>query len=276
MSKVITVLLPDGNPNGIKIVELANFTGKALVVPRGKLKEIKDRDEAMRPAVYYLFGEGDDEPRKIVYIGESEQCYKRLVDHDTNKDFWNLAVMFVGEFDRADVKYFENKSVTLAKAINRYEVINKNEPIENRLSEAKRVVADDVLEKIKFILAFLGLTLFQEIPASAEDFEMYVFKTENALAKGRLLDTEEFIVYAGSTARVRETESFRGGGPALRKKLVDEGVLKKESGLSYEFTRDYIFTSPSAAADTVAGRSSNGWTAWKGENGQTLDENKRK
>lgn len=275
MSKVITILLPDGNPNGIKIVELANFTGKVLVVPRGKLKEIKDREEAMRPAVYYLFGEGENESRKIVYIGESEQCYKRLVDHDTNKDFWNLAIMFVGEFDRADVKYFENKSVTLARAINRYEIINKNGPFENRLSEAKRVVADEVLEKVKFILAFLGFTLFQEIPESVEGLEMYTFKTENALAKGKLLDTEEFIVYAGSTARIRETDSFRGGGPALRRQLVDHSVLKRKDNFSYEFTRDCIFTSPSAAADTVAGRSSNGWTAWKDINGKTLDENKR-
>lgn len=166
----------------------------------------------------------------------------------------------------------------LAKKIDRYEIINETEPLENKLSEAKKAVADDYFEKIKFILAFLGLALFQESPKQANASEIYYFKTEMAEASGSLLDTGEFIVFRGSTARIKETESFiRGvGGPNLRKKLEAEGVLKRQDENSFVFTKDYIFTSPSAAGDTVAGRSTNGWTGWKDENGKTLDENKRK
>jgi hypothetical protein len=276
MSKVIEIILPDDNPNGMKIIQLANSTGKAFVVPRGKLKDIKDRSESNDPAVYFLFGEGEDPTRKIAYIGESERFYKRLTDHDSSKDYWNIAVVFTGGLDRADVKYLENKSVNLSKQIDRYGVQNKTEPLENKLSEAKKIVADEAFERIKLILSFLGFTLFQEISGLAESFEIYTFKTDKALATGRLLDTGEFIVFAGSTARIKETEAFRGSGPALRRRLVDEGVLAPINEESYKFTKDYIFTSPSAAADTIAGRSSNGWTAWKDKNGKTLDENKRK
>jgi hypothetical protein len=42
------------------------------------------------------------------------------------------------------------------------------------------------------------------------------------------------------------------------------------------FQEDYIFNSPSAAAVTIKGRASNGWTAWKNKEGKTLDELKRK
>lgn len=38
---------------------------------------------------------------------------------------------------------------------------------------------------------------------------------------------------------------------------------------------DYLFSSPSAAAGTVKGTSSNGWIDWKNENEITLDELKR-
>jgi hypothetical protein len=42
------------------------------------------------------------------------------------------------------------------------------------------------------------------------------------------------------------------------------------------FVKDYLFPSPSQAASTVLGRSTNGWTMWKDSKGRTLDELKRK
>lgn len=117
MSKVINIIIPDDNPSSVKIIEIANFSGKAFVIPRGNLKDVKTRFEADFPAVYYLFGEGKNESRKLVYIGESEKFYSRLSNHDTNKDFWDIAIVFSGGLDRADVKYIENQSVMLAKKL---------------------------------------------------------------------------------------------------------------------------------------------------------------
>jgi hypothetical protein len=121
----IQIFLPNGDPNGLKIIELSGWRGKAFVVPRAKLKDIKNREEAEHPAVYFLFGEGKDVSRKKVYIGESESFYGRLLSHDDNKDFWNEAVIFTGGLNRAHVKYLENKSVALTKKIDRYEVVNQ-------------------------------------------------------------------------------------------------------------------------------------------------------
>lgn len=273
----IKILLPDGDPNGIKVIEISGWKGKTFVIPRGKLKDIKEREESEHPAIYFLFGEGEDPSRQKVYIGESETFYNRLLNHSDNKDFWNTAIVFTGGVNRAHVKYLENRSVTLAKKINRYDTINQVEPLENRLSEFEKAEADDFFEKIKLILGVSGFALFQEVPKQQDASEIYYFQTDNADASGTLLDTGEFIVFHGSTARIRETKSFEGtGGSGLRKKLETEGVLMRFDEERFQFLKDYIFTSPSAAADTVAGRSSNGWTAWKDTNGKTLDENKRK
>ena len=84
------------------------------------------------------------------------------------------------------------------------------------------------------------------------------------------------MVFKGSLARIEQTKSFGGSGPRLRSRLIEDGILKKINDKSYIFTQDHIFTSPSAASDTIAGRSTNGWGAWKDDKGNTLDENLRK
>jgi hypothetical protein len=56
-----------------------------------------------------------------------------------------------------------------------------------------------------------------------------------------------------------------------RQKLIDEGVLV-DKGEYFEFSDDYIFSSPSTAAVMVMGRNANGLTEWKNKDGKTLKE----
>lgn len=277
MPSVIQFLIPDDNTSGIQVITVANWSGKAFVIPRGKLKEIKSRDEATWPAIYYLIGEGDNPARKLVYIGESESFLNRLLNHYGNKEFWNYAVVFVGELDRADVKYLENKSVALAKSVARHDIENHVEPLENTLSEAKKVAADDFFEQMKIVLSLLGLTLFEEVSAQDSN-QRYYLKTEAAEARGNLLENGEFIVYGGSKGRKREAASFQGKGfsSSLRHQLIAKKIIDWDfSDQSFALVEDYVFTSPSAAAATMAGRAINGWTAWRDSDGKTLDENVR-
>ena len=57
----------------------------------------------------------------------------------------------------------------------------------------------------------------------------------------------------------------------MREKLKDEGILK-EQGTVLEFTEDYLFKSPSAAAAVILARRANGWTEWKTKDKKTIDE----
>jgi hypothetical protein len=280
MDKVLTYVLLDGDPYGIKIINEGHSSEKIFVIPRAKLKSIKDRDEANFPALYFLFGDVEDETKPGVYIGETENFYKRLIDHESKKTFWEWAVVFVGGLDKADVRYLENKAVQEAVKIDRYIITNENSRNENMLSESKKITADGYFSYAKFVMAVLGYKLFESVPKDNHKTEdIYCINNNGIEAKGALLDTGEFIIFKGSTARLIEVPSLTGTGSSKLRQLMsreDDGRLKKISDDAYQFTDDVIFTSPSLAATVVIGRSSNGWIYWKDEQGKTLDENKRK
>lgn len=272
----IQIIVPEGSPNGLKIVELSGWSGKIFVLPRNNLKDIKNRPEVEHPGIYFLFGKDDESIRQNVYIGESESFLSRLENHDLNKDFWNIAIVFTGGLNRADVKYLENKSTLLAKELGRYEVLNKVQPHENRLSEFQKIAVDDFFEKVKFILAVLGQPIFEDTKAELGT-NTYMLSGEGFRATGQILDDGNFLMHKNSLARIRETKSFIGGYAFLaRKQLLAERKIQVFSNDSYCFEDEVIFKSPSAAAAVITGRSINGWTAWKDVRGKTLDDNLRK
>ena len=79
MAKTIKIFLVDGEPNGLKIAELSNWVGQAIVIPRNKLKDIKQRPDCNKPAVYFLVGKENEEALlSTAYIGEAENLWNRL------------------------------------------------------------------------------------------------------------------------------------------------------------------------------------------------------
>ncbi|MBP7966818.1 GIY-YIG nuclease family protein [Candidatus Woesebacteria bacterium] len=276
-SKALQMLVPEGNPNGMKIIELAGWSGKCFVVPRQNLKELKDRAEINQPGLYLLFGVDESSSDELVYIGESENFYSRIESHDSNKDFWNVAVIFIGNLNRAFVKYLEYKATTLAHEADRMIVQNKVQPQENTLSDFEKVGVENYFENMQFILGSIGYEVFDTVVASIADKKIYILKTDGAEAKAQLLDDGSLNVIKGSTARIRQTEGLLGWSSVARQKFIEDGTFtEKGDGISYVYTKDVLFKSPSAAAATTCGRSANGWTAWKDEQGNTLDENLRK
>src|SRR3546814_8301128 len=64
-----------------------------------------------------------------------------------------------------------------------------------------------------------------------------------------------------------------GGYKVLQQDLVDSGTLGAVRGEVREFKRDAVFSSPSASAAVVSGRSANGRISWVvKETGQSLAE----
>jgi len=275
-SKALQMIVPGGNPNGMKILGIPGWSGMCFVVPRQNLKELKDRSETNQPGLYLLFGIDESSSEELVYIGESESFYSRIANHDSNKNFWNLAVIFTGELNRAFVKYMEYKATVLANEAKRMVVQNKIQPQENKLSEFEKVTVDDYFENLQFILTVLGYEVFDKVEESITDTKMYYLKTEGTDAKAQLLNDGSLNVLKGSIGRVRETEAFIGWSQVARKRFLEDGTMvDNRDGQSYLFTKDIVFKSPSAAAATLTGRPINGWTAWKDDKGDTLDKNLR-
>lgn len=274
-AKTIQIFLPDGSPRSIRIAEITSRIAKLILIPRNKLEEASTREELKNVGVYFLFGNSDEKAKDIVYVGEAEDCFKRLKQHNSSKDFWNVAVVVISKtnsFTKSHVKYLEHYFYNKAKEINRYEVVNETMPTESFITET--MVADlmDDFETIKILLSTLGYPLFEEI-YKTETKEVLICKGKDAYASGEYTD-EGLVVYQQSIANVKETITAGTGVKNLRNKLLNSGVLVQKENV-YIFQSDYIFKSPSAAAAAVLGRRANGWTEWKNKNGETLDELKR-
>jgi len=93
--------------------------------------------------------------------------------------------------------------------------------------------------------------------------EMMVIHGKGVEAKG-CMTSEGFVVMAGSEAVPKETPSVPGNVSKLRTDLYKSGVLVSD-GKAFKFTKDHIFSSPSAAAGVVLGRAASGPEEWKPE-----------
>ena len=114
MPQVITTILLDDNPNGVKIAELSNWKGQIFIIPRNHLNSVRDRAEMNQAGIYFLFGDGEDRP--LVYIGQSENCASRLTYHDRDREDeqWNTAIVFTGDLHGTYIKYLESIAVKTA------------------------------------------------------------------------------------------------------------------------------------------------------------------
>ncbi len=274
-NKILHIMIP-GEPSGIKIIEVANWNGKAFVIPRANLTSIEGRPEADDPALYFLFGESDETTNQKLYIGESESFYDRLANHDANKDFWNFAVVFTGGLDKAKVRYLEYLANVEAVQVGRFDILNLAKRTENTLSEYDEISTKDYFEMVKFILTVLGYPVFDHVDESVSDKRIYHINGEGADARAQLLDDGSMVLINESLIRRRTTESFPASSRGQREEVLKSGGLKEYDEESYITTRELLFKTPSGAANFVVGRAANGWTGWKDEKGATLDENLRK
>lgn len=275
-NQVLHILIPN-EATGYKVIQLAGWSSKCFIVPRTELREMEKRIETKDPAIYFLFGENDESTEQKLYIGESERFFDRLLRHDTNKDFWNTAVIFTGGLDKAKIKYLEYLATNTASKVNRYDLLNSVAPKENSLSEFDMASTQEYFSKIDYILTALGYPVFKSIEESLSDQKIYYLKAVGTNAQSQLLDDGNLNVMKGSLARKRDAKTLHGWSFNARKRFIDDGTFKDNGDdLSYILTKDVLFKSPSAAAATMTGMSINGWIVWKDEHGHTLDENLRK
>ena len=154
--KTIKIFLIDGEPDGLRTVELSNWVGQAIVIPRNKLKEAKNRPECNKPAVYFLIGKETEEALlPMVYVGEAENLWNRLFHHDNNKDFWQVVIAFVSKdnnLTKAHVKYLESRCLTLANTAKRYEIQNGADSSLPSLSEADVAEVEEFLTHLQLLL----------------------------------------------------------------------------------------------------------------------------
>jgi transcriptional regulator with XRE-family HTH domain len=205
MAKTIKIFLIDGEPNGLKTAELSNWVSQAIVIPRNKLKEIKQRPECNKPAVYFLIGKGsEDALLPTVYIGEAENLWNRLSTHDSSKDFWQTAVAFVSKdnnLTKAHVRYLESRCLTIATQAKRFNLENGTVSALPSFSEADIAEMEEFLENLKLLLSAIGYPILQEVISKEQknvSDPLFNCKGKGALATGSMTN-DGFVVYKDST-----------------------------------------------------------------------------
>jgi hypothetical protein len=273
--KTIKIFLIDGEPNGRMSCELSNWSGKAYKIPRIKVKDCIDRNDLTSTGVYLLFGK-DEDGKDLVYIGEAESILKRLNQHLNQKDFWHETIVFISKdenLNKAHVKYLENRLHNIAHSAKRYKVENSIIPTQSSISESDRSEMEEFIENIKMLVNTLGHKVFdekREIKQKQITDVFYLRGARGAEATGEPT-SDGFVVYKGSKAAKDTTNSMNFNLIKLREKLTYDSIfIDKVEFL--EFSEDFLFSSPSAAAAIVMGRSANGLTEWKLKSGKTLKE----
>jgi hypothetical protein len=269
----IRLFLPDGEPEGLKLVEKTNWSGLGVVCPRSLYTAKRIRDEFERTGVYLLIGEGDGVVPDL-YVGEADEIRTRLNTHTKEAKFdWQEVIFFVSKdnnLNKAHGRYLEWRLIDLASKANRAKLHNGNAGSQPSLSEADTAEAEGFLDEMRLCFPLVGLDLFEIPPSIKTTVAGFLLSIE---AKGRKATGyeagSEFVVKKGSQVSPTEVNSIDPGSVQRRKALRENGVLV-ESGNHLEFSQDYAFTSPSQAAAVILGRTANGRIEWCDEKGRTL------
>lgn len=274
--QTIQIFLPDGSPIGIREAEITNRLVKAILFPRNKIQEVSKREMVHFTGVYFLFGNYNDESKPLVYIGEGEDCFRRVQSHNRNKDFWSHCIIIstkTNEYTKTDGKFLEHYCLDKARELGRYNIENDTGSTKPSLPEHREYDLLDNFDTIKILLATLGYPLFEPM-RSIHNKELLICKGKQAYAEGEFTD-DGLVVYKGGKCTLKESPTAGSWVINMRQKLVKEGVLKEEGNMLV-FQLDYIFNSPSTAAATILARRANGWTEWKDKDGTNIDTLKRK
>jgi hypothetical protein len=162
----IRIFVPDGDPEGVRLIDRMNWTGLGIVVPREKWLATKQRLEFSRTGIYILVGQTEGNELPTLYVGEARETRTRIDLHYQNKDFWDRAIVFIASnnsLNTAHAKWLEYALVERALQAKRSLLDNGTAPQEPALSEAERADTHAFLREILQILPLVGLRAF-EIP----------------------------------------------------------------------------------------------------------------
>jgi hypothetical protein len=161
----IRIFVPDGDPEGVRIIDRMNWTGLGIIFPREKWPTTRQRGEFSRTGLYILSGyKSAEDELPTVYIGEGDVIRNRIESHFQNKDFWDRAIVFTASnnsLNKAHVKWLEYALVSRAVQAKRSILDNGTEPQEPALSEAERADTQAFLQEVLQILPLVGLRAFE-------------------------------------------------------------------------------------------------------------------
>lgn len=272
--KTIELFLVNGTADSIITAELSNWNGKAIKIPRTEVSSC-NREDIKSAGIYFLFCKEDDGDDSV-YIGEAENILDRLTQHirdfqyEKEKYYWNEAVAFIGrDLNKALIRYLEYCLVDTARISNRYKVLTKNTYKNTVMKESQIASMEEFISNVRVLLNTLGYKVLEPVAVEKEKIEyLYCVGKNGTDAKG-YISSEGFVVLKDSKVSMSvNSKTFEDSGYyKLKEKLIAEKII-----VDGRLTKDYLFSSPTAAADIVLGSYVSGLDYWKSKDGRSLKE----
>ncbi|MEI7461794.1 MAG: GIY-YIG nuclease family protein [Pirellula sp.] len=269
----ITIFVPDGDPDSLRLVEKSNWTGIGVVFNRTNYKQVVIQEEFNKTGVYVLVGSSEGSGLPTIYIGEGDPVKDRLNQHYSKKDFWDWAVFFVtkdNSLNKAHVQRLESRLLELAHAAKQCKIDNTQKPLAPTLSKSQTADVESFLLDVLSIFPLLGLGVFEKTETTSKPGELLFIEAKGIKATG-YEDPKGFVVIKGSQLVKDEVPSIHAYMTTLRKDMLEQGVISA-NGNANVFNQDYVFNSSSTAAGVIQGRTANGRKDWKNKEGKTLRE----
>lgn len=286
----VRILLYDGEVGGVRFLEVASWTGVAILSPRDRYLDLRGEPEFNRTGVYVLTGPDPiAEGSTRAYVGRADQLRARIDSHVKEKDWWDSCLCFTtsdNSLTLTHIQFLEAALLARALEAGQVKLDNIQFPEIPRLCRADLFDLTRFLENVLMLAGMIGLSVFEivdqspsedAIPETVEggfrfsQFEFHYVGSGGYAAKGRYESRKRFVVKQGSTSRLSETNSCGENVRILRQKLREDGILIEDSE-HLVFTADHAFNSPSLAAAVVYGGSANGRSVWADAAGRTIND----
>lgn len=292
LGRKITLHLVEGIPSGIIKGQLDNWVGLVTYAPRTKLDDLAADPDAKRPGVYVLTAPDSEDPTtSIVYIGESENVFTRLKQHerDEGKEFYEAVAVITSmqeNLTKGHIRYLESRLIDIAYETDRAIVNNGTRPDLPPLPPADRDEMEGFLIHLQMLLPVMGLNFALPLPVRTSSStkpgvetqlpagESLIFSistkeqgSQLAVVANAQQISGEFVVLAGSTALNRNEGHYKD----LKDRLIRNGSLVVEGDI-LKFVKNVPFKSPSAAAAIIRGQNTNGRSYWRLDDGTTYGD----
>lgn len=244
---------------------------KIYHVPRGNQKEFRNLigQKTKSEALYFLVGDSDEMCVPEIYIGQTDDVVARLKNHDSLNNFdWRLAICAVPSKTLGKNCLKSLEKAAIERASKNCILVNEYENKSYRPLTAAGSIGT-LISNISDYLTIMGYPILIEVEKE-KNKSLYISQNGKILAEGEYL-IDKFVVFEGSMVRFNNVGSMTKNNRDLKERLIKNRILVSD-GEYYRFTKDYAFSSPSAAACIILGANVSGWQHWKDKDGNNLND----
>lgn len=280
--QLVRLVLLDGDPEGLRSVSIAGRTTVVTGCPYAGLQALRKRDEARRPAIYFLVGDDLQQQREAVYIGECDSLDDRFASSHHASDRADWRHIFVAStsdrtFNKAHARRAEHLLVQRASETKRAVVLTRQTSA-GELDDGDSAFAREFVANVFVLAEILGINVFRPSPTMAEasgtsvaaapagSQQVFEFSyTGQAIPARMVIDGKDFVILKGSKALAEDKKGLPESIRAARQAARAAGLLVKDpANASFEaFTADHTASSTSAAGSMIHGSSCAGPIAWR-------------